>query len=95
MGMEYIETSAKNSTNVNEAFRMLISQIKERMKSEPLSAASEGKQKNRCVRFVTLKFREIKSSPDLFILYILIFFDTKISNNCKGVPLLLLFSPLF
>jgi len=49
MGMEYIETSAKNSTNVDEAFLMLIRQINERMKPEPLSAASEGEGKNRCV----------------------------------------------
>ncbi len=49
MGMEYIETSAKNSTNVDEAFRMLTSEINERMKSEPLSASSEGKGKSRCV----------------------------------------------
>ncbi len=50
MGMEYIETSAKNSTNVDEAFRMLTSQIKERLKSEPrsvrLTAASKGKWEN-------------------------------------------------
>ncbi len=58
MGMEYIETSAKNSTNVVEAFLMLIRQINERMKSEAVSdenrgvrvcTASEGKGKNRCV----------------------------------------------
>ncbi len=50
MGMEYIETSAKNSTNVDEAFLMLIRQIKERLKSEPpsvrLTATSKGKWKN-------------------------------------------------
>ena len=44
MGMEYIETSAKNATNVDEAFMMLTRQVKERM-----SAESEGKGKNRCV----------------------------------------------
>eukprot|EP00599_Poterioochromonas_sp_BG-1_P010178 CAMPEP_0173145774 /NCGR_PEP_ID=MMETSP1105-20130129/8088_1 /TAXON_ID=2985 /ORGANISM="Ochromonas sp., Strain BG-1" /LENGTH=172 /DNA_ID=CAMNT_0014059829 /DNA_START=95 /DNA_END=613 /DNA_ORIENTATION=+ len=58
MGMEYIETSAKNATNVDEAFTILITQIKERMKSEHVSeesrgvrltAASGGKGKNHCV----------------------------------------------
>ncbi len=49
MGMEYIETSAKDATNVDEAFLMLTSEINERMKSEPLSAPSEGEGKNRCV----------------------------------------------
>ncbi len=58
MGMEYIETTAKNATNVDEAFTILITQIKERMKSEHvfeesrgvrLTAASGGKGKSHCV----------------------------------------------
>ncbi len=55
MGMEYIETSAKNSTNVDEAFLMLISQINERMKFEPVenrglnpTVSSRAKQNSRC-----------------------------------------------
>ncbi len=57
MGMEYIETSAKNSTNVDEAFLMLTRQIKERMKCESPSdedrdvkpnISSRGKLSTRC-----------------------------------------------
>ena len=56
MGMEYIETSAKNSTNVDEAFLMLTTQIKERYQSQPLTdlkrgvklSSGQGTQDNRC-----------------------------------------------
>ena len=34
-GIEFIETSAKNSTNVEKAFMMMASQIKARYKSQP------------------------------------------------------------
>ncbi len=42
MGMDYIETSAKNSTNVDEAFMMLTRQINERMKREAVSDENRG-----------------------------------------------------
>jgi Ras-related protein Rab-1A len=35
LGIEFIETSAKNSTNVEKAFMMMASQIKARYKSQP------------------------------------------------------------
>jgi Ras-related protein Rab-1A len=43
LGIEFIETSAKNSTNVEKAFMMMASQIKARYKSQP--AAGAGTQK--------------------------------------------------
>jgi len=39
LGIEFIETSAKNSTNVEKAFMMMASQIKARYKSQPSGAA--------------------------------------------------------
>ena len=42
LGIEFIETSAKNSTNVEKAFMMMASQIKARYKSQPTSAAGNG-----------------------------------------------------
>ena len=35
LGIEFVETSAKNSTNVEKAFMMMASQIKARYKSQP------------------------------------------------------------
>ena len=35
LGIEFVETSAKNSTNVEKAFMVMSSQIKSRMKSQP------------------------------------------------------------
>jgi hypothetical protein len=58
MGMEFIETSAENSTNVNEVFLILTTQIIERVKAQPISGensdavltpATQVKQNNRCV----------------------------------------------
>lgn len=58
MGMEFVETSAENSTNVDKAFLILTTQITERVKSQPLSDENSGaniapatqvKQNNRCV----------------------------------------------
>ena len=42
LGIEFIETSAKNSTNVEKAFMMMASQIKARYKSQPTGAAGAG-----------------------------------------------------
>eukprot|EP00596_Hydrurales_sp_CCMP1899_P007630 CAMPEP_0119033564 /NCGR_PEP_ID=MMETSP1177-20130426/603_1 /TAXON_ID=2985 /ORGANISM="Ochromonas sp, Strain CCMP1899" /LENGTH=200 /DNA_ID=CAMNT_0006990397 /DNA_START=141 /DNA_END=743 /DNA_ORIENTATION=- len=42
LGIEFIETSAKNSTNVEKAFMMMASQIKSRYKSQPTGAAGAG-----------------------------------------------------
>jgi len=39
LGIEFIETSAKNSTNVEKAFMMMASQIKARYKSQPAGGA--------------------------------------------------------
>jgi len=40
LGIEFIETSAKNSTNVEKAFMMMASQIKARYKSQPAGGAA-------------------------------------------------------
>jgi len=42
LGIEFIETSAKNSTNVEKAFMMMASQIKARYKSAPAGGAGAG-----------------------------------------------------
>ena len=42
LGIEFIETSAKNSTNVEKAFMMMASQIKTRYKSQPTGTAATG-----------------------------------------------------
>jgi Ras-related protein Rab-1A len=40
LGIEFLETSAKNATNVEKAFMTMASQIKSRMKSQPVSNAA-------------------------------------------------------
>eukprot|EP00903_Cladosiphon_okamuranus_P015011 g13890.t1 len=42
LGIEFLETSAKNATNVEKAFMMMASQIKSRMKSQPTGAPRGG-----------------------------------------------------
>lgn len=42
MGIEFIETSAKSSTNVEKAFMMMASQIKSRYKTQPSGGAGAG-----------------------------------------------------
>eukprot|EP01038_Epipyxis_sp_PR26KG_P006653 gene6653-9134_t len=42
LGIEFIETSAKNSTNVEKAFMMMASQIKARYKTQPSGASGSG-----------------------------------------------------
>jgi len=42
LGIAFIETSAKNSTNVEKAFMTMASQIKERYKSQPAGGAGAG-----------------------------------------------------
>jgi Ras-related protein Rab-1A len=42
LGIEFVETSAKNSTNVEKAFMVMSSQIKSRMKSQPAQPAKGG-----------------------------------------------------
>ena len=43
LGIEFLETSAKTSTNVEQAFLTMASQIKARMKTQPTAAAQGGK----------------------------------------------------
>ena len=46
MGIEFLETSAKNATNVEKAFMTMAAQIKSRMKTQPASAGgAKGTQK--------------------------------------------------
>lgn len=42
MGIEFIETSAKSSTNVEKAFMVMATQIKSRVKAQPLSEKNKG-----------------------------------------------------
>lgn len=42
LGIEFLETSAKTSTNVEQAFLTMASQIKDRMKTQPASATNKG-----------------------------------------------------
>lgn len=42
MGIEFVETSAKNSTNVEKAFMVMATQIKARIKTQPLSDKAKG-----------------------------------------------------
>ncbi|CAM9190490.1 unnamed protein product [Chrysoparadoxa australica] len=42
LGIEFLETSAKNAENVDKAFMMMASQIKSRMKSQPTGQARGG-----------------------------------------------------
>ena len=42
LGIEFLETSAKTSTNVEQAFLTMASQIKARMKTQPTAAAGAG-----------------------------------------------------
>jgi Ras-related protein Rab-1A len=41
LGIEFLETSAKTATNVEQAFTTMASQIKERMQSQPTAGASK------------------------------------------------------
>jgi len=45
LGIEFVETSAKNSTNVEKAFMVMSSQIKSRMKSQPANEKAKGTTK--------------------------------------------------
>lgn len=36
MGIEFVETSAKNATNVEKAFMVMATQIKARIKTQPI-----------------------------------------------------------
>lgn len=40
LGIEFLETSAKNATNVEKAFMTMASQIKSRMKAQPVASSS-------------------------------------------------------
>eukprot|EP01006_Ploeotia_vitrea_P054052 TRINITY_DN67842_c6_g4_i2.p1 TRINITY_DN67842_c6_g4~~TRINITY_DN67842_c6_g4_i2.p1 ORF type:complete len:203 (+),score=13.04 TRINITY_DN67842_c6_g4_i2:157-765(+) len=43
IGIEFLETSAKNATNVEKAFMTMSAQIKSRMKTQPAAAADKAK----------------------------------------------------
>ena len=45
LGIEFLETSAKTSDNVEQAFLTMASQIKARMKTQPNTSASNSKGK--------------------------------------------------
>jgi hypothetical protein len=40
LGIEFLETSAKNATNVEKAFMTMAAQIKSRMKAQPVNNAA-------------------------------------------------------
>lgn len=42
LGIEFLETSAKTSTNVEQAFLTMASQIKARMKTQPTASGAQG-----------------------------------------------------
>lgn len=42
LGIEFVETSAKNSTNVEKAFMVMSANIKSRMKSQPANEKAKG-----------------------------------------------------
>jgi Ras-related protein Rab-1A len=42
LGIEFVETSAKNATNVEKAFMAMSSQIKSKMKTQPAKGGSGG-----------------------------------------------------
>ena len=42
LGIEFIETSAKSSTNVEKAFMMMASQIKQKYKTQPAGGSASG-----------------------------------------------------
>lgn len=42
LGIEFVETSAKNSTNVEKAFMVMSAQIKSRMKTQPQGEKAKG-----------------------------------------------------
>jgi Ras-related protein Rab-1A len=44
LGIEFLETSAKTSTNVEQAFLTMASQIKARMKTQPTAAGSQARK---------------------------------------------------
>lgn len=55
LGIEFLETSAKTSTNVEQAFLTMASQIKARMKTQP---TAQGANKSG----VSLKSKAVKES---------------------------------
>lgn len=54
LGIEFLETSAKTSTNVEQAFLTMASQIKARMKTQPAPGADKKK--------VDLKTKQVKTN---------------------------------
>jgi hypothetical protein len=57
MGVSFIETSAKNSGNVEEAFRLMAIEIKNQMDPQPI-------QRNRFSGRIHLETREIKNEKE-------------------------------
>merc|ERR1712178_403506 len=54
LGIEFLETSAKTSANVEQAFLTMASQIKARMKTQPTAAGAKGG--------IPLRSRNVKQS---------------------------------
>ncbi len=57
LGIEFLETSAKNATNVEKAFMTMASQIKSRMKAQPATAKPTGGAKLSAGTAVSVVFK--------------------------------------
>jgi len=58
LGIEFLETSAKTSTNVEQAFLTMASQIKARMKTQPTAAGAQGGKGG-----IPLRGQQVKQNP--------------------------------
>eukprot|EP00980_Cylindrotheca_fusiformis_P000372 scaffold91_cov127-Cylindrotheca_fusiformis.AAC.32 len=64
LGIEFLETSAKTSTNVEQAFLTMASQIKARMKTQPTAAGAAGGKS------LPLRGQQVKQSQDAALVII-------------------------
>ena len=63
-GIEFVETSAKESINVEKAFMVMSSQIKSRMKSQPINEKAKGLQSCRCYYFENMSEWMLSLAPN-------------------------------